>query len=169
MTHPRLALALFLLAPAAHAQNTPPIAAPDLLSPMGNAPLEAGPVRFTWTNQNDPLGGRVRYELEVVEVVAAGRDARRVAQATAGDGTEGVILDGLPWGPLSWRARTVDDIGQASDWSAPAQFTVLAPSAAAPHAADAGGCDVGAGRATPWPWLSLPLVAWLLLRRRRFI
>ena len=139
---------------AAPAWAESPPSTPQRLTPVGGDHLFDGPVRFTWQDALDPQSLPLRYEVEVTEVVAGNKSARRVAQVTGRNGSVGVLVEGLPWGPLSWRIRAVNSDGLTSAWSEPpSQFTVQSPAAPDSPVAEADGnapgCDVARRGARP--------------------
>ena len=147
----------------------PPSVPTEPFSPPAGDKLGTTTVRFNWSNSTDPTGLALRYEIEVLEVVAGGKEARPVAHATGGDGAVGVVSEGLPTGPLSWRVRAVNTAGEISAWSAFNGFTITAPPVTSAPA-DMPGCAIARGRSASdlaLFALSLASFALVLWRRRR--
>ncbi len=144
--------------------NDPPTV-PTLQNPSMGGMAGGSVVIFTWVDAKDPEGDAIHYEVEVYADAALTAVA---GKATGGDGAVGVTISGLAPGGYWWRARAVDALGAASDWSAPNQFTDAPIPGALANGGGGCGCAVG-GRA-PAPLalaVLLALLAIASLRRAR--
>lgn len=99
--------------------NDPPTV-PKLQNPSDGGMAGGDVVRFTWINSVDPEGDPIRYD---VEVYTDDMLTMRVVRGQGDDGPTGLTLVGIPAGTLFWRARAVDVLGAASEWSRPNKFT----------------------------------------------
>ncbi|MSP58805.1 MAG: hypothetical protein EXR72_00415 [Myxococcales bacterium] len=147
-------------------KNDPP-SVPTLSNPsMGG--MAAGPVAvFTWVDSIDPEGDPIHYDVEVY--LDPGLTAQS-GMGSGGAGTVGVTITGLGSGGYFWRARAVDSLMAASEWSEANAFAVSTydlPPGLLGNGAGCG-CHVGARGNSPSLTLAvLALLALAALRRRR--
>ncbi len=148
------------------AVNDDPPSVPTLTNPSMGGMASSPVVRFTWVNSTDPTDLPLHYD---VQVFSDSGLTQMVGMATGGDGPTGVTIDSLNPGTFWWRARAVDDLNAASDYSPPNQFTVSGYTVI-PTVTTGCGCHVGATPARPplaVAVLGLLGLALVVRRRRR--
>jgi hypothetical protein len=162
--------------------NTPP-ELPELLAPEDGAETADTTPTLVVGNVEDPEGDLVFFDFVVARDEALTDVVAAATQILTGSGTEG-NEDQTSWrvdpaleGTLYWSARSVDELGAASDWATPFALTVTGADIGDDDDDDDdggtpgtdGGCDCEssvAGAPAPASLLLL-LLAPLALRRRR--
>lgn len=140
------------------AEDHPP-EIPTLLEPSNNALVAPQDAVLIWSECRDPERGRVRYQVEYCS-------ANGACQESGILNNNSFSLEGLipRLEVYSWRARSLDDEGNTSGYSAVRYITLSSPSANASESD--GGCTQRSPKAAPlWVLMILLLARGVRLKR----
>jgi len=105
--------------------NAPTV--PVLIAPDGDAFGLKGDVTFRLQNATDADGTTRTYDFEVLDDIGVVAWSQAGVTEGTGETSVAVAANTLPYGVNTWTARSVDELGLASEWATEFEFEIVPP------------------------------------------